>query len=486
MLKNKIKATLLVVLLTALSISANAQDHAYSLEECIKIAFENNLNVQRGTLDQQSAEITLKESKMSRLPDLNVGSGYGRSWGRSINSVTNEFETIQRNSAGINGSSSMALFNGMQITNSIRQSIIDLEAGRADLEKVKNDVTLSVANLYLNVIFNDELQKNAQLQVKSTNEQLGRTKTLVDAGALPRTNLLDIQAQLATNELNQINAENNYNLAVLQLKQALLIPASDAFAIEVPEFEVEDAQQENFQADDIYKTAETTQPEIKSADLRVRSADLGMKISKGSYMPRLSLSAGLNTNYSNSPFSSQRPIYDGDEIIEVPFGYLASDPSQQVISSLSQPKLVGVDQISFTEQLDENLSQNINLNLQIPIFSRWRNKATVQRSLIAKRRAELISTEVRNNLRQTIETAYNNYVAAAKSYSASERQVTALEESYRVIETQYNAGAVNFVEYQIAANNLYMARSDKLRAKYDYIFKRKVLDFYLGNPLTFK
>lgn len=484
-IKTPTRLALTLLLISFFHLGVFAQDHVYGLEECIKIAFENNLNVQRGNLDKQSAEINLRQNKMSRLPDLNVGSGYGINWGRSVNTVTNDFETTQRRSVGINGSSSLPLFNGFQISNSIKQSILELEAGTADLEKVKNDVALSVANLYLNVIFNQELQGNSELQLSSTTEQLERTKILVDAGSLPITNLLDIHAQQATNEVNLINAENNYNLAVLQLKQVMLIPASDPFEIEVPEFEINTLEEANFNSNEVYKVAQGTQPEIKSADLRIRSADLGMKISKAGYMPRLSLNAGVSTNYSNSPFSSQRALYDGEELIEAPFGYLASDPTQTVISSLSQPKLVGFDRVSFSEQLDENLSQSINLNLSIPIFNKWRTKSDVQRSLISRQRAEISAKEVRNNLRQTIETAHNNYVAASKFYNASERQVAALEESYRVIENQYSLGAVNFVDYQISANNLFMAKSDRLRAKYDYIFKSKVLDFYLGKPLSF-
>jgi outer membrane protein len=484
-IKTLTRILLTFLLISILHLSSFAQDHVYSLEECIKIALENNLNIQRGNLDKQSAQINLQQVRMSRLPDFNIGSGYGINWGRSINTVTNGFETTQRRSVGISGNSSVSLFNGLQISNSITQSIIELEAGTADLEKVKNDVALSVASLYLNVIFNSELQGNAELQLSSTNDQLERTKILVDAGSLPITNLLDIQAQQATNEVNLINAENNHNLAILQLKQALLIPTGDTFEIEVPEFEIDELQESNFNANEVFKVAQGSQPEVKSADLRIRSAVLGMKISRSAYMPRLTLSAGVNTNYSNSPFSSRRAVYDGEEIIEVPFGYLASDPTQVVVSSLSQLKFVGFDPITFSEQLDENLSQSVNLNLSIPIFNKWRTKSDVQRSMITRQRAEINAAEVRNNLRQTIETANNNYLAASKFYNASEKQVAALEESYRIIENQYGLGAVNSVDYQISANNLFMAKSDRLRAKYDYIFKSKVLDFYLGKPLSF-
>ena len=415
---------------------AKAQDTTYSLEECIKLAFENNLNVQRGKLDVESSRIDLNQSKMSRLPDLNIGSGYSRSWGRSINSVTNEFETVQRNSVGLNASSNMSIFNGFQISNSIKQSIVELEAGNADLEKVKNDVALSVANLYLNVIFNSELQSNAEVQLQSTQEQLDRTIKLVDVGSLPLTNQLNLQAQLATNEVDLVNAQNNYSLAVLQLKQALLLPANDPFEIEVPDFDLELIEAFYSTANEVYNSALGNQPDVKSADLRIRSADLGAKISRSAYLPSLTFSAGVGSNWTDSPFSSERAIFEGTEIVEEPFGYLASDPNEIVFSRLSQPRLVGVDQVTFSEQIDENLNQSINLNLAIPVFNRWRTKSDVQRSIIFRQRAELNAAEVRNNLRQDIETAYNNYVASLKSFTASEKQVNALQESFRIVDNQ--------------------------------------------------
>jgi len=481
-LKNKLLTLLFIV---AVHFSAYSQDNVYSLDECIKIAFENNLNVQRSKLDQQNSEINLSQAKMSRLPDLNLGASYGSNWGRSIDPTTNTFLTRKINAAGLSGQSNVTLYSGFQITNSIKQSIIDLEAGRQDLEKTKNDVTLSVANLYLNVIFNEELQSNAEVQLNSTNEQLDRTSKLVDAGALPVTNLLDLQAQQATNELNLINAENNYNLAILQLKQALLISANDPFEIEVPEIDVESLDLVTFDPGEVYKLAEKNQPEINSAELRIRSAEMGMKISKSAYYPTLSFRGSFSTNYSGAA-NRARSFYDGSTIIDTPIGFLESDPNELVLAPIEYPNEVSTDpDFTMSEQFNENLSKYLGLSLSIPVFNKWRTKSSVQRSILTRKMAEINAAEVKYSLRQTIETAYNNFSSASKSYSASQKQVKALEESFRVIESQYNLGAVNFVDYQVSVNNLFMARSDLLRAKYDYIFKSKVLDFYMGKPLSF-
>lgn len=461
-----------------------AQDYQYSLEECIKIAYEKNLTIQRSQLDLKVSEVSKNQSKLERLPDFNMGANYGINWGRTIDPTTNNFVTEQLNSSNINGRSNLTVFNGMQIHNSIKQADVNYAASEADLEKAKNDVGMNVATLYLNVIFNKELLSNAEYQLNSTNQQLDRTKKLVDAGALPVTNLLDLQAQSASNEVNVINAENSYNLALLNLKQALLIPAGDRFEIEVPELELTPDETAMMTTDEIYQTAESTMPEIRSAQLRIEEADLNYKISKGAYSPTFTVSAGFSTNYSSFA-DREREIYDGTVPATVPIGYVSSS-GETVVSDVNLPNVVETQSdFPIGEQFQENISKSIGFNLSIPIFNRFRTRANVQQSMLSKYRAEVASQEVRNQLRQNIETAYNDMMAASKTHTANQKQVEALEEAFRVTENQFNLGAVNFVDYQVATNNLYMAKSDLVRAKFDFIFKQKILDFYLGKPITF-
>lgn len=476
---------MLALAFASLSISQVwAQDYQYSLDECIKIAYEKNLTIQRSELDLKVSEVTKNQSHLERLPDFNMGANYGINWGRSIDPTTNNFITQKNNSSNINGRSNLTVFNGMQIHNSIKQAGISYAASEADLEKAKNDVGMNVATLYLNVIFNKELLANAEYQLNSTNQQLDRTQQLVDAGALPVTNLLDLQAQSASNEVNVINAENSYNLAILNLKQSLLIPAGDPFEIEVPALELQPGETALMNPDEIYQISEGIMPEIKSAELRIEEADLNYKISKGAYAPSLTVSAGFNTNYSSFA-DKQRDIYDGTVRDTVSIGYVPST-GETVVSDLDVPNVVDSEEsFPLGEQFKENISKNIGVNLTIPIFNKFRTRAEVQRSMLSKYRAEVASQEVRNQLRQNIETAYNDMMAASKTHLANQKQVEALEEAFRVVENQFNLGAVNFVDYQVANNNLYMAKSDLVRAKFDFIFKQKILDFYLGKPITF-
>lgn len=484
MKKNKFKRSLLLALVLSTMSNSWAQDYRYSLEECIKIAFEKNLTIQRSQLDLKVSEVSRNQSKFERLPDFNMSANYGANWGRSIDPTTNNFITQQNNSSNINGRSNLVVFNGMQVHNSIRQANVNYAATESDLEKARNDVGLNVATLYLNVIFNQELLANAQYQLNTSNQQLDRTKKLVDAGALPVTNLLDLQAQAASNEVNVINAENNYNLAVLNLKQSLLIPAGDSFEVEVPELELQVEETALMTPEEIYKTAESIMPEIKSAQLRIEEADLNYKISKGAYSPTLTVTAGFNTNYSS--FADQdRDIFDGTTMITQQIGYVSTS-GESVLADVTIPNVVDTQSgFPIGEQFRENISKNIGFNISVPIFNKMRTRADVQRSMLSKYRAEVSSYEVKNQLRQNIESAYNDMIAASKTHAANQKQVEAMEEAYRVTENQFNLGAVNFVDYQVANNNLYMAKSDQVRSKYDFIFKQKILDFYLGKPITF-
>ena len=465
--------------------SQNRQMLVLDLRQTIDLALERNLNIQRSTLNLRSAEINLMQSKMNRLPNANVGMGAGRNWGRSIDPTTNLFITQALYFSGIQGSSNITIFDGLQLTNGVKQSQLNTHASEYDLEKAKNDVIVNVVTFYLNVILNNELVETARLQVESTTNQLNRTRKLVEAGSMAITNQLDLESQLASNEVDLINAENNLALSQLNLKQALLVPADTEIELLIPDVEVPEELDLEEDVQDIFTIALETMPEIKSAELRVQAAEVGYRIAQGGMSPTLSLGGSFSTNYSEIA-DREREIFEGTEIQTFPIGYLESDPSQLVYTSQSVPRVVRTEpNFPVFDQFQEYLSKQINLNLSIPIFNRWSTQSDIQRALVTQKTAEVTAQETRNTLRQNIETAYNNAIAALKSYNASERQVSALEQSFRNTENRYNLGAVNFVEYQVASNNLFRARSGLVQAKYTYLFRLKILEFYQGKELTF-
>jgi outer membrane protein len=459
----------------------------WTLRECIDYALQNNLNVKRSLLSIENSEIGLNQSKFQMLPTLNGGSTFGYNWGRSIDPTTNLFDTRRINSFNVNASSSFLLFNGFRLVNNYKSSALDNEASNEDFNKAKNDVILSVITFYTNVIFNRELFLNAQSQLATTTQQLERTRKLAEAGSVPRGNVLDLEAQQATNELNLINRENALNLSILQLKQALQLPASIPMEIEVPDLGVDDLIISET-ADEIFAAAKEAMPQVKSAQLRLQSALYAWKASRGSLYPRLNLNGNLFSNYSSAA-DRMRFVSDGgpsNTILNTtkPIGEVGGTGSP-VYGYVTVPSGNFVDGYSIPDQLKDNISRSLSLSLQIPIFNGYQARASMQRSFVTKEQASITLKDTENQLRQAVETAYNDAMAASKTYQSAVKQVAARDEAYRMTKQRFESGAVNFVEYQTSENALFQAKSDLVRAKYDFIFKRKVLDFYQGKPIDF-
>jgi len=466
----------LLTLLTVMSLAVFAQEQrVMTLQECVELATENNLNVQRSRLNLETAETNLKQTEFQQYPNANAGGSFGYSWGRSIDPTSNQFITQRINSTNLNASSGVNVFSGFQLANSIKQNRKDLQAAGFDVEKSTNDVQLNIVTFYLNVIFNKELLENASFQLQSSQNQLDRTEILVEAGSLPRSNELELISQVATGEVNVVTAENNLTLAYLILKQAMLLPVSDNIDVEIPDAQVE-ALDLSISPETVFGNAEQTLPEIKAADLRVTSAEFGYEVSRGGLYPSLRLNGGLRTNYSDARIAFNP---DGG-------GAFSTVGGLQTINGVAIESFSATgsfETVGFGTQFQDNLSRFLSLNLSIPIFNGLSQRSTIQRSKIAMQQATINALEQRNFLRQIIESAYTDAVASSKTYAASTRQVETLEETFRSIENQYNLGASNFTDYQVASNNLFQAKSDQTRAKFDFIFKKKLLDFYQGKPI---
>jgi outer membrane protein len=440
----------LFLMFFGLLLGATAQDNyppgPYDLQTAVDIAVQNNLTLKRTELNQQIIEADLLQSRGARYPSLTTGSSYGVRWGRSINPVTNLFENNRIGNVNFQASSNAPIFQGMRITNSIAQSKAQHEAGIYNLEATKNDIILTVINNFINVVFNREQVKIAENQLGTTTEQMSRTKKLVDAGSLPMSDYLDLQSQNATNQLEVINAQNSYRSAKLSLAQSMQIPFTEDFSVIEPEFEMEEGLMASETSEEIYETAVNIMPEIKAAEANVLSAEYQEKIAKGAFYPTLGVGANVFTNYVDRVLGNPR---DG-----------------------------------FGQQFNDNLSQALSFQLSIPIFSNFSNKAGLQRARAQKAIQDVAASEAKNQLRMDIETAYNSALAADLSYKASLIRVSSLEETFRIAQQRFDLGAINSVDFQVAQNNLFNAQADLLNAKYTYIFRVKVLDFYLGNPIN--
>lgn len=454
----------------------------WTLKQCIDYALANNLNVKRGEFTVESSEVDLRQARMSRLPTVNGNASYGYSWGRGLDPVNNTFVTQEIRSSNLAAQGSLPLYNGMRIHNSIKQNQRGYAASEQDLAKAKNDVILNVANLFINVVFNKELVENAKFQLASSQQQLDRTRRQVAAGALPKLEELNLDAQVAGNEVTLVQQENALALSILQLKQALLIPASDPLDVEVPALDPEVLVVEQTR-DEIYDLARQTMPEIKSATYKIASAEYAVKAARGNLLPRLSLAGSINTNYSSNNEAEFYPD-GGTTFSERPVAYLGNTNTaspvytQSFTGTYRNTNTIGI-------QFKDNVYRTLGLQLTIPIFNGYTARASVQRSVIQRNQAQINEIEISNTLRQTVERAYNDAVASSKTYNSSLRQVQAREEAFRMMNQRYAAGSANSFEFQVSQNNLYQAQTDLARAKYDFIFKKKVLDFYQGKTIEY-
>tara|TARA_Y100000768_G_C23983849_1_gene687536 strand:+ start:1020 stop:2462 length:1443 start_codon:yes stop_codon:yes gene_type:complete len=476
---------LILILLTNNLFSQSKQYLELDLEECIEIALENNLQLKRSIINEQLQKVGYNQSLLQQAPTLNVFSNYGNNYGRSIDPTTNTFISNNSNFSGISASSNMNLFSGFSVRNNIKRSKALLEKSVFDLENTKNNVMLSVVSAYLNVLLNTERLDNARFQLQSTQEQLNRTNKLVDAGSIAITNKLNLEAQLAGDELALIQQENNYRLTILQLKQLLLLETQKEIKIIKPVVELSPSTVIDSDPNEIFNLAVSLLPEIKSAEKNAQSSLYDLRISRSGRYPSISVSSNFSSNYSSFA-NREREFYDGFSMQPTTIGFLTNNPLETVSSLSLVPNVVGSDKdFTILEQWKDYLSKSLSFSISIPIFNRYQTSANIKRAKLNKEIADIGVIEARNQVRQTIETSFNDALAASKSYSASQKQVRALEESFRIIKSQYNLGSVNYTEYQISNNNLVRATNDLLSSKYDYIFKLKVLDFYQGKKLTF-
>jgi outer membrane protein len=459
-----------------------SQDNIWTLEKCIHHALEKNISINQKILNNELSEITLDQSKADLLPNLSASGSQSWNFGRSVDPYTNDYVSTNVGSNNFSLSSQVTLFDGLQNVNTIKKNQLDVQSGNLDLEKTKNDITLSVTQAYLQVLFAYEQVENSILRLESTAAQVERTQKLVNAGSSPEGDLFKINSQLASDQYSFVNAENQLSISKVNLMQIMELPVEEKFDIVIPDFDVTTIGITTpGTSDEIFSKALEVQPEIESSELKVASAEQSLKIAKGGLYPRLSLSGSLGTGYSNARTLRQfgDPVTDIQEI-----GYLQSDPTELVVSERTYSPSSEID-YAFGDQIRDNLSESVRLSLSIPIFNRFQVKNNISRSRINVETAELNKQNTENQLRKTIEQAYNDLISSAKNYDAAVEQLKSLERSYNDTERKYELGMVNATDYLIEKNNYENSKFSLSRAKYEYIFTYKILEFYQGIPITF-
>lgn len=434
-------------LLLVVSVSSNAQN-TWSLQKCIDYALENNIQIKQQELNSQYIENQVSQAKSNKLPNLNAQVGNDYSFGRSL-TYYNTYENV--NSATVSGgaNTNFTIFNGLTLSNEVKRQELDLQATLHDLQKAKDDIMLYIVGAYMEILFAEEVLLIDSAQVEVTQQQINRTQQLVDAGSLAKGSLLEIQAQLAREELQMVNDQNTVQLAYLNLYQLLELPIEENFRIEIPVLPEIRANLTMNNSIDVFNNALNVRPEIKAAQLRVESAERQLNIAKGYRYPSLS----FNANYYN--------LYNNQ------YSYIGSE-----------------DKIPVKDQLKNNSRSALGLTLSIPIFNRFQVKNGISNATLQVYDYKYRLQTTSNALRKEIEQAYANALASLNRYISTDKAVVSMEEAFRYVEEKFNVGMVNSVDYNLQKNQLTVAQSQLLQAKYEYIFRTKILDFYNGLPIT--
>jgi outer membrane protein len=469
-------ACLVFVLVLVSSFSAKAQK-IWTLEDCINYALENNLDIKKQVQLVQSNKENLLQSGLSMLPTIDAGGSNVWNFGQTINQFTNTFATSKTLNDNFYLQAQLTIFGGLQKFNSVKQNQIDLMASKYDLDVLKNNISVAVAGFYLDILFNSELLEVAKSQLAITKDQVTRIGKMVEAGSSARGDLLTIQAQQATEELQVVNAQNALNISYLSLQQLIDFPVDPNFVVEKPNLKLIQPPIDVITAESIYEKALAVRPEIKSAELAVQSKQKQLAIARSGYSPVLSFGGSWGTGYSGA---SQQPNPDIPPVLRMDTTGITTVSHDYVVS----PSYTYTYQpVPFNDQLHNNENKSLGLYLNIPIFNGWQVQNSVAQAKIQQNIADLDLESAKRDLRKKIEQAYADAVAALKKYNTSLEKVNAQEESFKYTSQKFDVGVMTSFDYNNSKKDLTAAQSDLLQAKYDFIFKTTILDFYVGNPI---
>ncbi len=472
------------IALAVLTGSGLTAQEVWTLQRCIDHAFEHNLTLQEARLGQVSAAIGEEAALGAFLPSLNASASHGYNFGQTIDPFTNQFATsrIRSNSFGL--SSGLTLFNGF--TNHLNLERARLSALRASVgvDQVGNNVALTIAAAFLNVLFQDEFIAVAQVNRDATARQVERVARLVDAGAAAPADLLDVEAQLAADEANVVATENAAYLARLNLAQLLQLPADAAADFEVARPSDADLEELAVPASPAaaVQHALSNFPEIKAAEYAVEDAIIGERLAAAGRMPRAFVSYSMGTGYSGA---RQAPV-GNPTTQEIELGTININDTLAFQLTTEQEYYETFETVAFGEQVRDNRNQSLFFSLSIPIFNGFAIRSNVKRAEVETVRAEYRLAQAQQSLTQTVEQAWADALAAKSTLDAQERALSAAEAAFDNTSKRFEAGAVTAIDYADARTRLDNARVNRLRALYDLAFKSRILDFYSGAPLTFR
>jgi len=434
----------IIVFFVLVSSSVYSQNKKWTLRECVDYALEHNISVKQSELDLQQSEINKRDAIGNFLPSLNAQSSHSWSIGLAQDPVTFDAVNATTKNLSFSVGSNLNLYNGLRDIREMHRSNLEILASQYQLDNMKDNISLYVANAFLQILFNKEQLKVLKSQQDVTAQEYQRTKDLVDAGALPKGDLLEIQATLAGQEQQVVNAENAVLISKIQLAQLLLIEDYKNFDIVDVDYEVPPTAILQESPEAIVNKAKETRYDIKIAETNKKIAKDNLKIARGGLQPTLTGSYGFGTNYFTSPL---------------------------------------IDNPDFNTQVTDNKNHRFSLQLNIPIFNGFASNNNVKRNQVNFERSKNALEQANLDLETRVYQAYNDTKGALKAYDAAQKTLIAREEAYNYAKERYNVGLLNAFDFNQSQNRFEAAQSEVIRTKYDYIFKLKVLEFYFGIPI---
>lgn len=432
-----------------LTLSAQSQS-GWTLRQCIDFAIEHNIEIMQQELKVKGADVDLNSSKNERLPDLTGAVGQSFNFGRSPNASTGVFEAKTASLTSFSVSTSVPIFTGFRIQNQIKANELSLYAAMAGLNKAKENMELQITAYFLDVLFKKEILKVFKEQVSLTQTQVERTAILVETGKVAQSQLYDIKAQLAKDELNVTTSDNDLKLSLLNLSQALNLQTMDDFDIEAPKLTetvmVEDVLSGLVKPDVVYDQAVQTRPHVKEAEFNVESTKKALKVAQAGYWPTLTFGASYDNSFSH--------VYDTD-----------------------------IPNSAIAHQLRDNYRIALGLNLSVPIFNRFQTRNQVRQARLNIENQQLILDNVKLALFKEIQQAYQNATAAQAKFISTEKAYESAAESFKYAEERYQIGKTSVFEYNEAQTKLISSKSEQIQSKYDFVFRSKILDFYQGKEI---
>ena len=456
--------------------SVEAQTNPMTLTECILMAVEKNISVKQSELSLNDAEINKSDAQGNFLPTLNAQANHSWNIGLNQDITRGTLENMTTQYTSFGASLNLDLYNGLRNLNQLHRSNLAILASEYQLEDMKDDVRLMVANAYLQILFNIEILGVQKSQLEITRKDAERTQGMIDAGTMIKYDLLEIEATMATQEQSVIQAENNLRLSKINLAQMLLITDYENFDVVTIKVEAPFGQILFESPKDIFEKALTHRNDIKRSITDIAIAEKDVALAKGSLQPSLSAYYGYNTRVSYA----DRITGDG-KFTDVPIGFVSST-KEPVLRSMEGNKAIGP--VPFGEQFDRNAGHNIGLRLNIPIFNGYVVRNRVERSKVNLLRSQNQLEQEKLNLENTINQAYNDAKGAFKFYEAAKKTELARRKAYENAVNRFEAGVMNTFDFNQIKQRYENAASDVVRAKFDYIFKLKVLEFYFGITIS--